>query len=1144
MKTKDYFAIWRHRAPLIISLFIIFVANSVYSQTNWSDLADTTWPVGYVDNTSAQTFEITTPEQLAQLAVMVNHPSNPKTFEGKTVVLKNSINLGGYNWIPIGYNSGGNSFLGTFLGENNEIKNLTIKGNDPSFTNPSGSCALFGHIKDNARIEDVVLKNVDIKGKDDANSETAALVAYIQNYQSGITVIKNCHVLSGNIEGGKGTVDFSVTGGLIGEISGQVGIESCSNGAHIKGWEGVMSLTGGIAGSASLYEASSISSCVNKGNITGGYFSEESYTGGIVGFIENNDLANFKLQNCFSSGNITAGSNITDGNAIGGIIGSLNDEGNTSFVRNCYVAGNINGGDYTGGIIGSMGSSGTGLVLENCLAMSTNLSGDGDIHRIVALNGDNTATFAAGNLQNNYALDIPHPTQGSWVDNPTGLDGANWNIPTGTWNSPVSSWEFSTDNSKPWLQETTLNYLPILSTIPAAYQQRTVIAFSGLGTESSPFIIKTRADLEILASSVNNGNTFDNIHFSFEPSGDILDMGSTSFVPIGKYRDDSTSDCAFQGVFHGNNKTITKLKVDGSDASVESFAIGLFGYLGGNAKIENLTLSDINIQGSDVSPSLYHRYYSGGLVGFAQNDGTNTIQITNCHIASGDVKGGKTPYTSVVGGLIGKLEGLFSVTYSSNSSSVTGNETYDPYSGGLIGAVSPDNVTTSIISDCYNQGNITDGDGQSDTMTGGILGLVSNDNTNCMLSIRNCYNDGAIISTTSSNDNFIGGLVGCLSMSDKLTIDNCYAAGSIEALQTVNPPFVGGIVGLMDELTKVSNCLAIQTNINASGDMIHRIVGLFDNGILTGNYAYIPGMEGTGSTYLHNNVDGADWTGKMNEAPITLWDQTNTWIIDDTEQIMPKIQGFDQVIQTDIPNPLAGLYHTVTFNSQGGTTVAPITTAAGSVIDAPAVPTRTNYTFSGWYKEPACINVWTFGTGGDLVTQDTVLYAKWIEQTPPEPVYYSITIPQVEGIIITPGPGTYQVKSEDQNFLNITPLDGFSIENMQVYVNGTLLSLWDTIGETYYYDLGYINEDTDITIIGVEEKNTTGITDTDNPNRIYTEAGNLLIETDQIRKVRIYTIGGLLYKDFNIAQGINTIPMPDGIYLVVIDEKVKKVVIK
>ena len=66
---------------------------------------------------------------------------------------------------------------------------------------------------------------------------------------------------------------------------------------------------------------------------------------------------------------------------------------------------------------------------------------------------------------------------------------------------------------------------------------------------------------------------------------------------------------------------------------------------------------------------------------------------------------------------------------------------------------------------------------------------------------------------------------------------------------------------------------------------------------------------------------------------------------------------------------------TASFNTQGGSSVDSQSVDYGTVVTSPAAPTRTGYTFAGWYKEAACSNAWDFST--DKITQDTTLYAKW-----------------------------------------------------------------------------------------------------------------------------------------------------------------------
>ena len=66
--------------------------------------------------------------------------------------------------------------------------------------------------------------------------------------------------------------------------------------------------------------------------------------------------------------------------------------------------------------------------------------------------------------------------------------------------------------------------------------------------------------------------------------------------------------------------------------------------------------------------------------------------------------------------------------------------------------------------------------------------------------------------------------------------------------------------------------------------------------------------------------------------------------------------------------------HTVTFDSQGGDLVNEALVDPDTPVEEPIEPTRTGYTFTGWYLEDTCENLWNFQ---DNVTQDMTLYAGW-----------------------------------------------------------------------------------------------------------------------------------------------------------------------
>lgn len=67
--------------------------------------------------------------------------------------------------------------------------------------------------------------------------------------------------------------------------------------------------------------------------------------------------------------------------------------------------------------------------------------------------------------------------------------------------------------------------------------------------------------------------------------------------------------------------------------------------------------------------------------------------------------------------------------------------------------------------------------------------------------------------------------------------------------------------------------------------------------------------------------------------------------------------------------------YTVTFETNGGTSVSSQTVAANTTINKPVEPTKTDYTFTGWYLDSACSNLVSFPY---KVTGNVTLYARWI----------------------------------------------------------------------------------------------------------------------------------------------------------------------
>ncbi|WP_286148053.1 InlB B-repeat-containing protein [Neopoerus faecalis] len=147
--------------------------------------------------------------------------------------------------------------------------------------------------------------------------------------------------------------------------------------------------------------------------------------------------------------------------------------------------------------------------------------------------------------------------------------------------------------------------------------------------------------------------------------------------------------------------------------------------------------------------------------------------------------------------------------------------------------------------------------------------------------------------------------------------------------------------------------------------------------------------------------------------------------------------------------------YTVTFETSGGSAVDPVIVDAGSTVTKPADPTKSGYTFGGWYKDSTLQTPWDFAN--DTVTADTTLYAKWTAN-PPAPSYddsdptYAVSAPVAENGKIAVSPKNASAGSTVT--ITVKPDSGYVLETISATDrNGNDLKLTDRGNGKYTFTM-------------------------------------------------------------------------------------------
>ena len=314
---------------LAICMMIFCVPMGVFAESAadvWDGTADTSW---YTSAPDASEYHISTAEQLAGLAQLVNADPGTTNFAGKTFYLENDLDLSGHEWISIGTVLGGDcpeySFCGVFDGQGHVISNLYSHESDIEGADESHNLlrnALFGSVY-NGEVKNLGVADAEIwiDPKDDIAAGKGILVDWM-----GKSKITNCWT-SGSIY--SGTKTEKNIGGIVG-----ITMQGCT----ISGCYSTATLTGNFTNSEGYYKNPDPATwpCDTIGGIVGARFD-----------------GSLTVTDCWFDGKIVVNSIQA---AVGGIVGC------TATVNNS-VGGSVGDAD---------------IAIKNCMVTTTDMGVDKD----------------------------------------------------------------------------------------------------------------------------------------------------------------------------------------------------------------------------------------------------------------------------------------------------------------------------------------------------------------------------------------------------------------------------------------------------------------------------------------------------------------------------------------------------------------------------------------------------------------------------------------------------------------------------------------------------------------------------------------------------------------------------------------------
>ena len=740
----------------------------------------------------------------------------------------------------------------------------------------------------------------------------------------------------------------SYVGGILGFTSKDV--DDCENNGTVSATQFYGGYVGGIVGNSGA-----VTNCENNADVYAKSTSKTVYCGGVIGYAKSVD-------SCTNNAKVNALVYASNANYVGGVVGysegaisnSINNQNGELVINYSSSTSSSSAYQYFGGV---------GGYAKSTVSDSTNYANVSAYSNGVGYCGG-VIGYANGNVNkvNNYGYSLTitsGSTNSSYSNYVGGIAGYINGTLTTAYNTAtisVTKGNVAVGGVAGYVNSSTTSAKSTANiTVNNTVSGQDVVTYVGGVIGNTPS--------SVTSSAATNSNIEVNSKNKVYVGGVVGNCGGT-ITECYAYPNITVANSyvTYTGGVSGYAKKIVKSYstsniVSNTLGSYDLYVGGLSGYISTGAEESYAT--------GDVSGTASSKVYMAGLVGYVGNGAT----VTNCYVSNGYIKTNSSSFSSSLsiliynGGLVGYNDGTISYSYAVNygyTVSYGSSNSHSHYIGGLV-AYNNGTISSSYVLDAtdklartgleINRDVVGSGTAKS-FYAGGIVGY--NQGT-----VSNCYSDATVNTTVSGA--YTGGFVGF----NNATIKNSIAYGEVNSGITGDTTggFAGGgtsgytscFFSKDTTLQTTSVGSATQSGITASTNANLRTAATF---------------SGFSSTYW-NIVDGtypALIFGSVWESRSDGFNKYN---------MLVNVPNKDNQYQFPHSNRV-----TVSFESNGGEIISPITVSKNDIISLPKlsnyVANGLSYVFVGWFADEELTDV--VSDASLVVSNNMTLYAYYCKK--------------------------------------------------------------------------------------------------------------------------------------------------------------------